>query len=61
MIKEDVLIIGGGLAGLIASIHLSKIGISVTIFEKNSYPKHKISVELSKIFFKSGFFEIVFF
>ena len=45
MIKEDVLIIGGGLAGLIAGINLSKIGISVTIFEKNSYPKHKVCGE----------------
>ena len=45
MIKNEVTIIGGGLAGLTAAIHLSKIGISVTLFEKNSFPKHKVCGE----------------
>jgi flavin-dependent dehydrogenase len=39
-----VIIIGGGLAGL-TSIHLSKLGVQVTVIEKNSYPKHKIAGE----------------
>ena len=43
--KSDVLIIGGGLAGLTAGIHLSQMGISVTIIEKNTYPKHKVCGE----------------
>jgi menaquinone-9 beta-reductase len=42
---NQVAIIGGGLAGLTAAIHLSKIGIKVTIFEKNSFPKHKVCGE----------------
>ena len=42
---KDVTIIGGGLAGLAAAIHLCKIGISVTVIEKNEYPKHKVCGE----------------
>ena len=42
---SEVVIIGGGLAGLTAGIHLSKIGIQVTIIEKNSFPKHKVCGE----------------
>ncbi len=45
MKNKKVLIIGGGLAGLTAAIHLSKIGIQVTIIEKNDYPKHKVCGE----------------
>ena len=44
-VNNDVVIIGGGLAGLTAGIHLSKIGIPVTIIEKNDYPKHKVCGE----------------
>ena len=43
--NNEVIIIGGGLAGLTAGIHLSKIGFQVTIIEKNSYPKHKVCGE----------------
>jgi menaquinone-9 beta-reductase len=42
---NQVTIIGGGLAGLTAGIHLSKLGIEVTIIEKNSFPKHKVCGE----------------
>ena len=41
----EIVIIGGGLAGLTAGIHLTKKGISVTIIEKNDYPKHKVCGE----------------
>jgi hypothetical protein len=41
----EVIIIGGGLAGLTAAIHLSKVGIEVTLIEKNSFPKHKVCGE----------------
>ena len=41
----DVLIIGGGLAGLTSAIHLSKSGLKVTLVEKNEYPKHKVCGE----------------
>lgn len=45
MKNKEITIIGGGLAGLTAGIHLSKIGFQVTIFEKNSFPKHKVCGE----------------
>jgi len=41
----DVLIIGGGLAGLVNAIHLSKAGINVLLLEKNDFPKHKVCGE----------------
>lgn len=41
----DVLIIGGGLAGLSSAIHLSKYKLNVLVIEKNSYPKHKVCGE----------------
>ena len=43
--STDVLIIGGGLAGLVSAIHLSKAGLSVVLIEKNEYPKHKVCGE----------------
>ena len=41
----DVIIIGGGLAGLCNAIHLSKFGTKVLLIEKNEYPKHKVCGE----------------
>lgn len=41
----DVLIIGGGLAGLSAAIHLQQKGHSIVVIEKNEYPKHKVCGE----------------
>ena len=41
----DVIIVGGGLAGLCSAIHLSKFGKQVLLIEKNSYPKHKVCGE----------------
>ena len=41
----DIIIIGGGLAGLVSAIHLSKAGLTVTLIEKNEYPKHKVCGE----------------
>lgn len=43
--KNEISIIGGGLAGLTAAIDLSKRGFDVTVFEKNDYPKHKVCGE----------------
>ncbi len=45
MRNSEIIIIGGGLAGLTAGIHLSKKGVSVVIIEKNDYPKHKVCGE----------------
>lgn len=44
-INPDVIIIGGGLAGLTSAIHLSKSGLNVTVIEKNDFPKHKVCGE----------------
>ena len=41
----DILIIGGGLAGLTASIHLSQKGKNVILIEKKSFPQHKVCGE----------------
>lgn len=43
--NPDVLIIGGGLAGLASAIHLSQKGLNVTLIEKADYPKHKVCGE----------------
>jgi flavin-dependent dehydrogenase len=42
---KSVIIIGGGLAGLTAAIHLSKSGVPVILIEKNEFPKHKVCGE----------------
>jgi flavin-dependent dehydrogenase len=41
----NVIIVGGGLAGLTSALHLSKQGLSVLLLEKNEYPKHKVCGE----------------
>ena len=38
-------IVGGGLAGLCLAIQLAQNGIEVIVFEKNSYPLHKVCGE----------------
>jgi flavin-dependent dehydrogenase len=43
--EKAILIVGGGLAGLTAAIHLSKIGLKVILIEKNEFPKHKVCGE----------------
>ncbi|MBB4802681.1 flavin-dependent dehydrogenase [Flavobacterium nitrogenifigens] len=43
--NPDVVIIGGGLAGLASAIHLSREGLKVVLLEKNDYPKHKVCGE----------------
>ncbi len=43
--NAEVLIIGGGLAGLVNAIHLSRLGLQVVVVEKNEFPKHKVCGE----------------
>ena len=45
MKSTEVLIIGGGLAGLTAAIDLARRGIQVSVAEKKGYPRHKVCGE----------------
>ncbi len=45
MKKADIGIVGGGLAGLTAAIHLASRGLKVLLFEKEEYPHHKVCGE----------------
>src|SRR6476620_324786 len=42
---EQVLVVGGGLAGLISAIGLARKGISITVIEKKNYPFHRVCGE----------------
>ena len=42
---KDVIIAGGGLAGLITGIQLSRAGISCTLIERKAYPFHRVCGE----------------
>jgi len=44
-LSYNVIIVGGGLAGLVSALHLSKKGLAVLLIEKNAYPKHKVCGE----------------
>jgi len=41
----DIAIVGGGLAGLTAALHLSQNSFRVLVLEKNDYPHHKVCGE----------------
>jgi flavin-dependent dehydrogenase len=41
----DIIIVGGGLAGLTAALHLSKSDLKILLLEKHSYPNHKVCGE----------------
>jgi menaquinone-9 beta-reductase len=43
--KNDVSVVGGGLAGLISAIQLAREGWSVSLFEKKQYPFHRVCGE----------------
>jgi flavin-dependent dehydrogenase len=43
--KYDIIIVGGGLAGLTAALHLSRRNYSVLVIEKKRYPHHKVCGE----------------
>ena len=41
----DVIIVGGGLAGLFNAIKLNRAGLKVTVIEKKNYPFHRVCGE----------------
>ncbi len=45
MTKHKIIIAGGGLAGLIASIHLTRAGVPSLVIEKKTYPFHRVCGE----------------
>ncbi|GGW96511.1 NAD(P)/FAD-dependent oxidoreductase [Salegentibacter mishustinae] len=45
MADFQVIIVGAGLAGLTAAIHLSQKGKNVLLIEKKAYPRHKVCGE----------------
>ena len=45
LVDADIIIIGGGLAGLTAGIHLSQKNVRVLLIEKQAYPHHKVCGE----------------
>lgn len=42
---KDILIIGGGLAGLTSAVHLSQLGWEVALLEKKNFPRNKVCGE----------------
>ncbi len=42
---KDIIVIGGGLAGLISAIQLAEAGLSVLVIEKKTYPFHRVCGE----------------
>ncbi|GHA66635.1 NAD(P)/FAD-dependent oxidoreductase [Pontibacter akesuensis] len=42
---NDVLVIGGGLAGLVSALGLARAGLQVKLVEKKAYPFHKVCGE----------------
>ncbi len=45
LLKDEVLVLGGGVAGCAASIALAREGRSVTLIERESTPRHKVCGE----------------
>jgi flavin-dependent dehydrogenase len=42
---SDVIVVGGGLAGLFNAILLNRAGLKVTVIEKKAYPMHRVCGE----------------
>lgn len=44
-VKRDIIVIGGGLAGLTVALNLANNNFKVCLIEKNEYPNHKVCGE----------------
>lgn len=42
---QDIIVIGGGLAGLVSALELARAGHAVTLVERKTYPFHKVCGE----------------
>lgn len=42
---QDIVVIGGGLAGLVSSLELARAGFRVTLVERKTYPFHRVCGE----------------
>ncbi len=63
--RQNVAIIGGGLAGLVSAIGLARNGITCTVFEKRKYPFHRVCGEYvsneTRVFLQAwGLFPVAF-
>src|SRR4051812_4787267 len=56
--RYDVAVIGGGLAGLATAISCAKAGRSVILFEKETYPFHKVCGEYISLESKNFMLEL---
>lgn len=45
MANKKIIVVGGGLAGLVTSIHLTREGVPCLVVEKHSYPFHRVCGE----------------
>src|SRR6185436_4667961 len=45
MADKNVVIVGGGLAGLVCALHLVREGVRPLVIEKNRYPFHRVCGE----------------
>ncbi len=43
--EYEIIVVGGGLAGLCCALHLQKFGVKILLIEKHPFPRHKVCGE----------------